>query len=192
MVVENTLVARICHDLITPLNAVNLGIEAFEASHDEELLAMIKESIAKANTIMKFIREVFANHAESFCYSSLSLNQTIAEFLKFYGINFDLKSDTEEIVNVVGKIVMYLAEISKEIMPYGGTVSAQICDTDETITVTCCGKDVSVPDMSADQEMTHKNVFRHILLQQLNEIGMKLTASSEENGVAFRLKFSDT
>lgn len=191
MIVENTLVARICHDLITPLNAINLGIEAFEASHDEELLAMIKESVAKANTIMKFVREMFANRAESFCYSSLSLNQIIAEYLKFYSIKFDLKSDTEEIVNVVGKIAMYMAEISKEIMPYGGTVSAQICDTDETITIKCCGRDVSVPDMSTNQEMTHKNIFRYMLSQQLNEIGMKLTANGEENSVVFCLKFSD-
>ena len=29
---ETALVARICHDLITPLNAINLGLESLENS----------------------------------------------------------------------------------------------------------------------------------------------------------------
>ena len=54
---EAAVIARICHDLITPFNAINLGLEAFEMSRDESLLASLRESVDKANVIMKFMRD---------------------------------------------------------------------------------------------------------------------------------------
>ena len=56
---EAALAARICHDLITPLNAINLGLESLEISNDAVILEGIKESTTKANIILKYIREIF-------------------------------------------------------------------------------------------------------------------------------------
>ena len=57
---EAAVIARICHDLITPFNAINLGLEAFEMSRDESLLASLRESVDKANVIIQ-IRKAVGN-----------------------------------------------------------------------------------------------------------------------------------
>lgn len=185
MNIENILIARICHDLITPLNAINLGLEAFEASRDDELLPIIKESVEKSNTIMQFMRELFSEHAESFCYTQISLNQSISDFLKFYNVSFNLRSDMEQIAYIAGKIIMYLAIIAKEIMPYGGSVEVQINDGIGTITTKCTGKNMIIPEMDINQEITYKSVIKYKLLQLLEKSEMKLLTYKDGENIIF-------
>ena len=47
MAVDNVLILRVCHDLITPFNAINLGLDAFEITEDRGILHDIKESADK-------------------------------------------------------------------------------------------------------------------------------------------------
>ena len=61
---ENALVARVCHDLITPFNAINLGVEAFEATQDAIMLETIKESTMCDATISN--SECFYNFRDKY------------------------------------------------------------------------------------------------------------------------------
>ncbi|MBR1734897.1 MAG: hypothetical protein IJ730_05560 [Alphaproteobacteria bacterium] len=184
---EKAIVARICHDLITPFNAINLGLEAFEMSRDESLLSSIRESVDKANCIMRFMRELFSDKSQMFCYSDTSLKQMIAEFLKFYNITFDLKSDMENVAYIAGKIIMYMAIVTKEIMPYGGMVTTTINDEDSEISTKCCGRNIVVPQMKIENEenINQKNIIKQHLMLLLNESGFELTVISEGQDVIF-------
>jgi hypothetical protein len=183
---EHALIARICHDLITPFNAINLGMEAFEATGDNSLLSSVKESADKANTILKFIRELYSARSDSFCYSRMSLNKLLGDFLKKYNISFDLKSDFENIPNVAAKIIMYNAVISKEIMPFGGTVVAKISDESGEIITKCCGKNIAPPSFEETGECSHKNVMRLGLLKLLKESEFKIIAYQDGDQVIIR------
>ncbi|MDR0968392.1 MAG: hypothetical protein LBL99_02010 [Holosporaceae bacterium] len=184
---ENALISRVCHDLITPFNAINLGVEAFDMSGDKSLLDGVKESVDKANVILKFMRELYSVKSNSYCYSLMSLKQLIADFLKRYGVSFDLTSDFENIPNVAGKIVMYNAIVAKEILPFGGAAAVKIDDRANEIVTTCIGKGVSVPSFdAADGELSHKNVMRFCLLQLLEEAGFKIIAYQEGSQVVLR------
>ncbi|MDR2157974.1 MAG: hypothetical protein LBO02_01510 [Holosporaceae bacterium] len=183
---ENALIARICHDLIAPCNAINLGVEAFEVSGDKSLLPGIRESVDKANVLLKFIRELYSKKSDSFFYSFKSLQQLTSDFLKKYNISFFLKSDFENIPNIAGKIIMYNAVVAKEIMPFGGTVQMKIEDESHEIVTICIGKGVSIPNLSLNDELNHKNVMRAGLLKLLKESGFKAIAYQEESDIIIR------
>ena len=187
---ESALIARVCHDLITPFNAINLGLEAFDMSRDESLLNSIRESVDKANSLMKFMRELYSERSETFCYSSFSLKQLISDFLKFHSSSFELESDMENIANVAGKIIMYMAVVAKEIMPFGGSIITKIDDELGEITTRCSGKSISAPEMSFFGELNHKNIIRHSLVALLKESEFKLTVYQEGSDVIFRKKMA--
>ncbi|GHT99895.1 hypothetical protein FACS189472_00930 [Alphaproteobacteria bacterium] len=176
---ENMLIARVCHDLITPFNAINLGLEAFEMSSDMSLIENIKESTSKANAILKFTRELFSVKADTFCYSINSLKQLISDVLKYNNITFFLESDIDTIPNVAGKIIMYTATVAKEIMPFGGVVTTRLNDLSGEIITRCGGKNVSLPSVTFNGEVTHRNIIRHCLLEQLAQSGFELKTRQE-------------
>jgi hypothetical protein len=182
---ENALISRICHDLIAPLNAINLGLEAFEMSRDESLLESVRESINKANSLMKFTRELFSEKSETFCYSAASLKAMAADFLRFHAIAFELKSDVESIAGITGKIVMYMAMISKEAMPFGGKVEITVDDSRAEITTKCEGRNMSVPEMGSIGEPNYKNIIRYGLMALLKKLGCEITARQEGAVIIF-------
>ena len=185
---EAAVIARICHDLITPFNAINLGLEAFEMSRDESLLASLRESVDKANVIMKFMRELFSDRTQTFCHSALSLKQLVAEYLKFYNINFDLVSDMESVASIAGKIIMYMAIVAKEISPFGGNVFVKIDNEKSEINTRCSGRNIAVPQMSLDEELNHKSIIRHKFLQLLQDSGFELNVYADGSDVVFSKK----
>ncbi|MDR0753551.1 MAG: hypothetical protein LBE95_02710 [Holosporaceae bacterium] len=186
MRLENALIARVCHDLITPLNALSLGIEAFETSGDKSLVGDLKESVGKANAILKFIRELYSTKSNAFCYSLPSLKQLAANFLEKYNISFELESDFENIPCIAGKIVIYNAAIAKEIMPFGGTIGAKIDDASSEITTICYGDGIAPFNLNIDKELNHKNIMRFCLLTLLEESGFRITVRQEESRVIIR------
>lgn len=178
---ENALIMRICHDLITPFNAISLGMEAFDMSGDKSLLNDVKESITKANIILKFIRELYSTKSNTFCYSLLALRQFVASFLEKYSIKFELRADSENIPNIAGKIIMYNAIMTKEIMPLGGTVNIKINDNFCEIITVCSGNSIADPAFDINDKPNYKNVMRFCLLKLLKESNFKITAYQEES-----------
>ncbi|MDR2068050.1 MAG: hypothetical protein LBP41_03625, partial [Holosporaceae bacterium] len=174
MRLENALIARICHDLITPFNAINLGIEAYEASGDASLLLHMKESAAKANTILKFMREMYSEKSDAFRHSLISLNSLIADFLRNSGLLVDLKFDGDDIPHVIAQVILHNVAVAKESMPFGGTIRCHISKDFSEITLSCVGKDISAPDLNLCSEPNHKNVMLHNLMRLLGENGWQL------------------
>jgi hypothetical protein len=185
---ENMLIARICHDLITPFNAINLGLEAFEMSSDMSLIENIKSSVNKANSVLKFNRELFSEKADTFCYSVNSIKQIVSDILRSSNILFDLESDIVNLPSIAGKIIMYTAVIAKEIMPFGGTVTTKVQDMSGEITTRCHGKSIAVPSMPTVDELTYRNVIRYSLLELLKQAGFELTVQHEGADIIIREK----
>lgn len=180
---ESAAIARICHDLITPFNAINLGLEAFEMSQDESLLESLKESVNKANVTLKFMRELFSDRPDTFCYSPYSLQQEVSEYLKLYNVKFELKSDMEKIANIAGKIVMYSGVISKEILPFGGELSVIIDNDRSEISAQFCGKNLVIPKISEKEEedINYKSIMRRKLKELLINSGFSISTCVDTN-----------
>lgn len=184
---ESAVIARICHDLITPFNAINLGLEAFEMSRDESLLESLKESVNKANITLKFMRELFSEKPDTFCYSALSLRRSVAEYLGLYNVKFDLRSDMEQIPNVAGKIVMYAGVIGKETLPFGGIANVTIDNEKSEIYARFCGRNFVEPKMNEEEEVGYKSIMRCKLKELLKESNFMATTCADKDGVTLKM-----
>lgn len=184
---ENALVARICHDLITPFNAINIGVEALEMSQDAALLKTVKESTKKANAVLTFVREVFSEKSSDFAYTSAFLTKQISDFLSCYRISVQIKSNKANISVQIGRIVLYLAMVSKDAMPFGGELFVQIFDTE--IICECVGRSVKSIDLS-EEEVTSRNIFRQSLRKLLTQANYKPVISQSDDRVTIHAIFN--
>ncbi|MDR2766334.1 MAG: hypothetical protein LBB63_02625 [Holosporaceae bacterium] len=187
---EDALMARVCHDLIGPLNAVSIGVEAYRASTDASLLEGITQSVWRANALLRFMRELHSEKSASFRHTIPSLQKLIADFLASGGIDFDLTADAADIQDVFGKIMMYSTLVAKEIMPFGGVVTGNVICGDREVSVHCNGPSITVPEMNQNATPDHRNIFRLSLLQVLEKNHMSITAFSADQGVAIVAKSS--
>ena len=182
---EAALAARICHDLITPLNAINLGLESLEISNDSIILEGIKESTTKANVILKYIRELFSTHDENFNYSTLNLNKIISEYLNSYKISFKLDSNVEGMAEIFGKLIMFSCIIAKSNMPFGGSVDCSFDMFLNEIKIDCRGKNISEIQISnnwrSEDEINSRSIFQYfwLKLQDENEVDCKITTGPD-------------
>lgn len=177
MQTENVLIARICHDLITPCNAINLGIEAYEMSDDKGMLMCIKDSASKANVLLKFMRELFMKKCDSYVYSIDFLHKLVSEFLGVYGIGCDFVADCDNLDHLLSRIILCNSAIMKELMPMGGKVVFNV--DSNCINIVYSGNGVIELDTSVPQELTYKNVLRFKLLEQLRINGFSVISSVE-------------
>ena len=191
---ESAVIARICHDLITPFNAINLGLEAFEMSRDESLLESLKESVNKANVTLKFMRELFSDRPDTFCYSSSSLEKDVAEYLGFCNVRFSLKSDMEQIACIAGKIVMYTGVISKETLPFGGMLNITIDNEKSEINAEFCGKNAVIPKINEEkeEEINYKSIMRCELKKLLvkSGFGTSIYTDNTRNSIVLSMRIN--
>ena len=179
MQTENVLIARICHDLITPCNAINLGIEAYEMSEDRGLLSCIKDSATKANVILKFMRELFLTKDDGYFYPTDFIRKLILEFLRIYNIDCSFVTNDKELSCSLGQIILYNSAIMKELMPMGGKVMFNI--SNDYVNIIYSGNGIVELDTFLPQELTYKNVLRFKLLEQLKDSGFSVTSSIEKD-----------
>jgi hypothetical protein len=166
---KSALIARICHDLITPFNAISLGIEAYETSGDVSLLGRVKESAHRANIVLKFMREMYSEKSETFRHSFASLNALISEFLGDRSITIDLELSGNDIPHGVAQIMMHNIMVAKESMPFGGAMHGLVSKDFSEITLSYAGRDISVPDLNLCNEPNHKNIMLYNLMKILKE-----------------------
>ncbi|MDR3155882.1 MAG: hypothetical protein LBT90_02140 [Holosporaceae bacterium] len=180
---ESALILRICHDLITPFNAISLGMDAFLLSREDDLLKNLQHSINKANAVLKFTRELFSTRSDTFCYASATLNQIVVDFLQCYGISFDIKSDFNSVPSIAAKIIMYTAVIMKEIMPYGGTMVTSIDNESSTITTRGSGRSIFAPEIAMTTEPSYRNIMRHNFAKLLSACGFELEVIQDGSNI---------
>ena len=178
MQTENVLIARVCHDLITPCNAINLGIEAYEMSEDRSLLSCIKDSASKANVILKFVRELFLSKDDDFLYSVNFLKNLISEYLEIYNIGCNFVTDESNLNYLLGRVVLYNSAVMKELMPMGGRVMFNI--SKDYVNIVYSGNNVVELDTFLPQELGYRNIIRFKLLELLKTSGFSIISSMEK------------
>lgn len=179
MQTENVLIARICHDLITPCNAINLGIEAYEMSEDKSLLTCVKESASKANILLKFFRELFQEKESEYMYSVNFLQNLLTEFLRTHDIDFSLMTNDNDISYPLGMLILYDAVIMKEVMPMGGKVMFNV--RSDHVNIIYTGEGIVLFDTKEPECLNYKNILRFKLLNQAKDLGFSITSAIDQN-----------
>lgn len=160
--IEDILVLRICHDLITPFNAISLGLDTFEISPDPAIVKDIRESVDKANVILKYTRSIFSND-EKTTVPLLVTKSQLSDFVGRYRITLKIDSAVPEISGVLNKILLLNGILAKEILPMGGETSIEIGDNG-TIVMQCRGAHLVEPSFTFDENsINYRGIVRYYL-----------------------------
>lgn len=168
MNLENVLVLRVCHDLITPFNAISLGLDTFEISSDPAVIEDIRESVDKANTILKYIRSLFSNDEQHYVPVSVVQSQ-MSDFVERYKITLKIDSAVPEVSGILNKILLLNGILAKEILPMGGEVSIEI-GNNATVVMQCRGMHIVKPSFEFDENsINYRNIIRYHLKHYLEQ-----------------------
>lgn len=94
----------------------------------------------------------------------------------------------ESVASIAGKIIMYMAIVTKEISPFGGNVVVKIDNEKSEINTRCSGRNIAMPQMSLEDELNHKSIIRHKFLQLLQDSGFELNIYADGSDVVFSKK----
>lgn len=176
---EKVLMARVCHDLITPVNAIGLGLDAFEMSGDTGMLAEVRNGLSKASGILIFLRELFSTANVDTGYTAKNLQIQVEKFLVHYNVAFELYSQIEDLPYAIGQIIMYAALIAKEVAPYGGKIYTKI--TEQEASFVYAGQHLNAVDFS-EEKLSYKNIFRIKMKEIFDMAGATIyTDKSDDN-----------
>ncbi len=133
--VMELLCARLCHDLIGPIAAVNNGVELIRDFGDEmqgEALALIGESATKASQLLQFYRVAFgsARAADGSGIEIEEARQRALDALSSERITIqwpDKEAEGDgEASRLAAKLILNLVLLGVEILPGAGKVCVEI------------------------------------------------------------------
>lgn len=132
------LCSRLCHDLITPIGAINTSFELFDESDAEgrlQLLELAQQSAEKAIRKLVFYRAAFGYSTDTHFASVDHTQKLLQDFLNLHKIellwkkesltNQSLDSSVENF-SAYAQIIANLVFICAEIAPSGGQLEIEI------------------------------------------------------------------
>ncbi len=127
------LSSKLCHDLITPIGALNTSFELYstaDAEDQSQLFELAKQSADKAIRKLIFFRAAFGYSTDSHFASVEQTKNLLQNFLRINKIDliWDQKnslvesSDLSSKIPIYGQLIANLTFIFSEIAPSGGQV----------------------------------------------------------------------
>ncbi len=121
--------SKICHDLISPIGAVNNGLELMEDEQDSalqtEALALAQRSARRASILLQLYRSLFGSAGNQASFGPKEAAQLAFESLQ--GGKVGLDADLAAVSNApdgFGKLLLAAILVTAETLPRGGTVLA--------------------------------------------------------------------
>lgn len=146
------LCSRVCHDIISPVGAINNGLEVLEEDNGEEMrvfaMDLITKSAKTASAKLQFARLAFGAAGSAGAEIDTGDAQEVARsFME--GEKADLEWEGARVLmpkNLV-KLLLNLVLIGISTIPRGGTVKVQLSGDAQypTFRLTCEGKSSRIP-----------------------------------------------
>lgn len=143
------VVSRLIHEIVGPIGAMSNGIELlqeFDGVADGESLTLISDSAHEANARVQFYRMAYGR--AGYQLNDLAQLRGIAsEFfsgLPHYSLDWPLPPIQPAIADGFGRILLLVAEISKDCLPRGGNVLVSVSGASATVTAT--SQEAALPD----------------------------------------------
>lgn len=149
------LSSRICHDLISPVGAINNGLEIIadesDADMTEQAMGLIRNSAASASAKLQFMRRCFGMAGNVSETVSLDEARSLTEGLVGNGsLRLDWQVGTQSVDKTVVKLLLNLVLIGFEALPRGGTLRVGVQKAGATnLMVSAEGPKARMPERSA-------------------------------------------
>lgn len=150
------LSSRICHDLISPVSAVNNGLEILADEEDAEMreaaMGLVRSSAAAASAKLQFMRIAFGVAGTMAETVPLDEAKSLAEGLTSGSqVSLDWRAGEVTLDKEAVKLLLNFILIGFEAMPRGGTLSVGARREGATnMMVSAVGPRVRLPEKLAD------------------------------------------
>ena len=143
------LCSRVCHDIISPVGAINNGLELLdEGGADEDAMNLIRQSARNASARLQFARIAFGAAGSAGMVIDTGDAESVATaFLKNEKPEFEWSGPRWLLPKNTVKLLLNLILIANSAIPRGGKISVRIEGTDASpkFTVSARGPMLRVP-----------------------------------------------
>ncbi|MBX3515773.1 MAG: hypothetical protein KF815_02365 [Rhodospirillales bacterium] len=129
------LCARLCHDLMGPAGAINIGLEFLseDKAETKETLELIAASARQVRSRLAFFRTAFAMASAERASSLAEARTLIEEFLKGSRVAVEWRSCEQSLKGVplvnsgdLSRLLLCLVLVAREWLPRGGTLAIDV------------------------------------------------------------------
>lgn len=198
--VAELLASRLCHDLVSPIGAVNNGMELLEEDLDPEMagdaVRLASDSARQASATVQFFRLAYGQAGRQIELQGDEIKRLTEAYLAHHKANLDWRADAigEGGPDGSGKLLLNMIALALESLPRGGTIatSADLA-RGARIVVVARGQGVRLReesraalDADADIEaLTPRSVQAYFTQIVARRLGGTLEAAESADGLTF-------
>mgnify|MGYP003836835651 CR=1 FL=1 len=203
--VAELLASRLCHDLVSPIGAVNNGMELLEEDLDPEMVGdavkLASGSARQASATVQFYRLAFGQAGQQVEMDPAQLRRLAEGYLGPHKANLDWRADQliSDGPDGTGKLLLNLVALALEALPRGGTIVAGADLSDGVhIGVSAEGQAARLRDESAaalrpDADvgtLTPRSVQAYFTQLVATRLGGKLAVQDETDRLIFQVRLA--
>jgi histidine phosphotransferase ChpT len=192
--------SKLCHDVISPIGAVNNGLELLEEEDDaalqEEATALAQRSAKRASILLQIYRSAFGNAGNQQTFGAREAVALAQEFLatgKAQLTAADLPESSSTPAGY-GKLALNLIILGADALPRGGTIRLQVRSPQlgkGAIDLDCAGQQIAWSDEFARaisrnlqaEELTAHNILPYMSGTFAQRLGMTLSVNQAGPGI---------
>ncbi len=143
--VAELLASRLCHDLVSPVGAVNNGLELMAEDLDPEMLqdalSLADNSAKQASATVQFFRLAYGQAGRQVDMGPAELKRLAEGYLKSHKAELDWDADAllQNGPEGGGKLLLNLIALALESLQRGGTVQVRAVPDGHGVSVTAAG-----------------------------------------------------
>jgi histidine phosphotransferase ChpT len=192
--------SKLCHDAISPIGAVNNGLELLEEEDDAalkaEAAALAQRSAKRGSIILQVYRSAFGNAGNQASFGpreAVALGQELLSGGKVQLLAPNLP-ESSQFPAGYGKVTLNVIVMAADALPRGGTVELSVTPPQAgsgAIEVQCGGQQIAwsqefaraiTREVTAD-ELTAHNILPYMCATFAQRLGMRLAVEQQGPGI---------
>ncbi|WP_279477736.1 histidine phosphotransferase ChpT [Aureimonas sp. SK2] len=194
------LASRLCHDIISPVGAIQSGLELLDDMPDDpESMALVRSSTKSAVAKLQFARIAYGASGSSTAQIDMGDAKTVAEgLMSFEKASLQWTGERAYVPKNIAKLVLNLLVVANASVPRGREVEVTIEQLEPVarFTIAARGKPLRVPakfrellagDATPDSIDAH-GIQPYYALLLAREAGLTVSLEQGEESVLFRVE----
>ena len=127
LLLTSLISSRICHDLISPIGAINNGLEllALTGAADGEEVELISASAQSAADSLKFLRIAYGAASVTEMMRSAEIASVISAHLTTQRLAVEWAAPNSDISRATAKVILLMAQVGATAAPLGGVLKIE-------------------------------------------------------------------
>jgi histidine phosphotransferase ChpT len=192
--------SKLCHDVISPIGAVNNGLELLEEEEDaalkQEATGLAQRSAKRASILLQVYRSAFGNAGNQQSFGAREAVALAQEFLQTGKAQLTANDlpESSSLPPGYGKLALNLIIMGADALPRGGTIQFQVRSPQlgqGAIEVDCAGQQIAwseefgraITGRLQAEDLTAHNILPYVAAAFAQRVGMTLSVSQQGPGI---------